>query len=60
MPEVAPHNLGQFYFLIDPQSVSGDAFWERQRVNLQYLGYRRFLMLLKFRRMKNSQVLIDN
>lgn len=24
-----PHNLGQFYFLIDPTAVSGDAFWER-------------------------------
>jgi len=29
VPEGAPHNLGQFYFLIDPQSVSGGAFWER-------------------------------
>ena len=29
VPEGAPHNLGQFYFIIDPQSVSGDAFWER-------------------------------
>lgn len=28
-PEGAPHNLGQFYFLVDPQSVSGDVFWER-------------------------------
>ncbi|MGB7286135.1 MAG: Ldh family oxidoreductase [Salaquimonas sp.] len=24
-----PHNLGQFYFLLDPQTYSGDAFWER-------------------------------
>lgn len=24
-----PHNLGQFYFLIDPTAVSGDAFWDR-------------------------------
>jgi len=29
VPEGAPHNLGQFYFIVDPQSVSGDAFWER-------------------------------
>ena len=29
VPEGAPHNLGQFYFIIDPQSVSSDAFWER-------------------------------
>lgn len=28
-PEGAPHNLGQFYFLLDPQVYSGDAFWER-------------------------------
>jgi len=25
----APHNLGQFYFLLDPTSISGDVFWER-------------------------------
>jgi len=24
-----PHNLGQFYFLLDPQAVSGDVFWDR-------------------------------
>ena len=24
-----PHNLGQFYFLLDPTAVSGDVFWER-------------------------------
>lgn len=29
VPEGAPHNLGQFYFILDPQAVSGDAFWER-------------------------------
>lgn len=29
VPEGEPHNLGQFYFLIDPMAVSGDAFWER-------------------------------
>lgn len=29
VPEGAPHNLGQFYFIIDPASVSGDAFWDR-------------------------------
>jgi len=29
VPEGEPHNLGQFYFIIDPQSVSGDVFWER-------------------------------
>ncbi|MBX2879265.1 MAG: Ldh family oxidoreductase [Granulosicoccus sp.] len=28
-PEGPPHHLGQFYFLVDPVSVSGDAFWER-------------------------------
>ncbi len=25
----APHNLGQFYLLIDPTATSGDAFWDR-------------------------------
>jgi (2R)-3-sulfolactate dehydrogenase (NADP+) len=25
----APHDLGQFYFLMDPTAVSGDAFWQR-------------------------------
>ena len=29
VPEGAPHNLGQFYFLVDPVAVSGDLFWER-------------------------------
>ncbi len=29
VPEGAPHDLGQFYFLLDPTAVSGDAFWER-------------------------------
>lgn len=27
--EGAPHDLGQFYFLLDPTGVSGDAFWAR-------------------------------
>ncbi|MCQ3814501.1 MAG: Ldh family oxidoreductase [Acidimicrobiia bacterium] len=27
-PEGPPHDLGQFYLLIDPRSFSGDAFWE--------------------------------
>jgi len=29
LPEGKPHNLGQFYFIVDPTAVSGDAFWER-------------------------------
>ncbi len=29
VPEGEPHNLGQFYFLIDPEAVSGDVFWQR-------------------------------
>ncbi len=29
VPEGQPHNLGQFYFLIDPTAVSGDMFWDR-------------------------------
>ncbi len=29
LPDGAPHDLGQFYFLLDPTAVSGDAFWER-------------------------------
>lgn len=28
-PEGKPHNLGQFYFLLDPQVYSGDEFWNR-------------------------------
>lgn len=28
-PEGPAHDLGQFYFLIDPTVFSGDAFWER-------------------------------
>jgi len=29
VPEGEPHNLGQYYFLVDPEAVSGDAFWQR-------------------------------
>ena len=29
LPDGAPHDLGQFYFLLDPTAVSGDAFWDR-------------------------------
>ena len=29
VPEGEPHNLGQFYFLMDPTAVSGHAFWDR-------------------------------
>ena len=29
VPEGKPHDLGQFYFLLEPTVISGDAFWER-------------------------------
>lgn len=29
IPTGQPHNLGQFYFLIDPTAISGDMFWDR-------------------------------
>ena len=29
VPEGKPHDLGQFYFLVDPTAISGDAFWDR-------------------------------
>jgi (2R)-3-sulfolactate dehydrogenase (NADP+) len=29
LPDGAPHDLGQFYFIMDPTAVSGDAFWQR-------------------------------
>ena len=28
-PQGKPHNLGQFYFILDPQTYSGVEFWER-------------------------------
>ncbi len=28
-PRGGPHNLGQFYFLLDPTVSSGDGFWQR-------------------------------
>jgi len=28
-PEGPAHDLGQFYFMVDPTTFSGDAFWER-------------------------------
>jgi len=29
LPEGQPHDLGQFYFIVDPTTFSGDAFWDR-------------------------------
>jgi len=29
LPEGSPHDLGQFYFLVDPTAISGDGFWQR-------------------------------
>ncbi|MEM7207243.1 MAG: Ldh family oxidoreductase [Pseudomonadota bacterium] len=31
-PEGPAHDLGQFYFLLDPQAYAGDAFWDRLQV----------------------------
>lgn len=28
-PDGKPHDLGQFYFILDPAAVSGDIFWQR-------------------------------
>ncbi len=28
LPEGPPHNLGQFYFLLDPEVFAGERFWE--------------------------------
>lgn len=29
LPEGEPHNLGQFYYLSDPEAIAGDTFWQR-------------------------------
>lgn len=29
LPDGSPHNLGQFYFLLDPTTYAGDDFWQR-------------------------------
>ena len=29
LPDGPPHDLGQFYFLLDPSTYAGDAFWQR-------------------------------
>ena len=29
LPDGAPHDLGQFYFLVDPTTFAGDAFYDR-------------------------------
>jgi len=29
VPEGKPHDLGQYYFIVDPTAISGDAFWDR-------------------------------
>ncbi len=28
-PEGPPHDLGQFYFLVDPETFAGEVFWQR-------------------------------
>jgi len=32
LPDGPPHDLGQYYFLVDPTAISGDVFWERLSV----------------------------
>ena len=27
-----PHDLGQYYFLVDPTAISGDSFWDRMTI----------------------------
>ncbi len=29
LPDGKPHDLGQFYFIVDPTTFSGDVFWDR-------------------------------
>jgi len=29
LPDGPPHDLGQYYFLVDPTAISGDVFWSR-------------------------------
>jgi (2R)-3-sulfolactate dehydrogenase (NADP+) len=29
LPDGAPHDLGQFYFLVDPTTFAGDTFYDR-------------------------------
>lgn len=29
LPDGPPHDLGQFYFLLDPSTYAGEAFWQR-------------------------------
>ena len=31
-PPARSHDLGQFYFLVDPTAFAGDAFWERLEI----------------------------
>ena len=31
LPDGEPHDLGQFYFLVDPTTFAGDIFYERLR-----------------------------
>lgn len=38
VPDGTPHDLGQFYFLMDPTAVSGDAFWDRMTTLTDAVG----------------------
>jgi len=60
VPEGQPHNLGQFYFIVDPQSVSGDAFWDRLATLSDAVGEQEGARLPGSNRQLPSEVSLGN
>ena len=58
-PEGPPHDLGQFYFLIDPTTFAGDAFWERLQTLTQAVTCQPNARLPGSRRELPNEVSID-
>lgn len=58
-PEGPAHDLGQFYFLIDPVVFSGDAFWERLKTLTESIGSQPNARLPGVREEEAHEVSID-
>ena len=60
VPEGQPHNLGQFYLLLDPTAVSGELFWERLTRLSEAVNEQEFARLPGANRQLPDEVEIDS
>jgi len=59
-PEGKPHNLGQFYFLLDPEVYSGVEFWQRLDTLAESVNAQPGARLPGSQRRKVSEVTIES